>query len=82
MNEETTNKKTQKIIFTISLLLIIFGIITIIIDGFANLFKFSNMSQQPLTTKQQPFFILLIFAAIALFFSGRNLKRIKDKEKR
>lgn len=82
MTDDTNNKGLQKAIFLISLLLVILGVMTIITTGFAELFKFRNMFIHPLRTSQQPFFIILIFAIIALYLSGRNLKRIKGKERK
>ena len=83
MIEDTNNKKLQKAFFLVSLMVVIFGIITMITTGYAEVLKFKYMdtSASPIKTSQQPFFIIWIFAVVALFFSGRNLKRLRDKEK-
>ena len=81
MIEDTNNKGLQKAIFLVSLMIVTFGIITIITTGFPEFLKFKNMDISPLKTSQQPFFIILIFAVVALFFSGQNLKRLRDREK-
>jgi hypothetical protein len=82
MTEDTNNKRLQKTIVLVSLLIVILGIITIATTGIAGLFKFRDTFIQPLRTSQEPLVIILIFALIALYFSGRNLKRIKDDEKK
>lgn len=81
MTDDTKNKRLQKTIFVTSLVILILGIITIVSSGHTELFKFRNIFSQPLQVSQQPLFILIIFAIIALILSGRNLKKIKSNDK-
>ncbi len=82
MTDDTNNKRLQKAIFIISLLVVLLGLLSILTSGFAELFEFRNTFIQPFTTKQQPYFIILVFAIIALFLSSRNLRRIKKHERK
>jgi hypothetical protein len=79
MKNDTENKILQKGIFLISLTLVLLGVGMILIYGISEVFKF-NTFIQPLTTKQQPYFIVMIFAGIALYYSNRNLKQITKQE--
>ena len=79
MAEDTGNKDLQKIIFVISLVLVVLGVVMMITSGVTKLFEFADPFRQPLTTKQQPFILIFIFAVIALFLTGRNLKRFRSK---
>lgn len=80
MKEDINNKLLQQIIFIVSLMIVFISAITVFSSGFASLFNFKSFDQ-PLTTKQQPLFIISIFAVVALIFSWKNLRRIKNQKK-
>jgi cell division protein FtsW (lipid II flippase) len=81
MTDDTDNTKVQKAVFIICLLLLIMGVITIFTTGYNDLFKFRTPVTEPLSTKQQPYFIIMIFALVGMFLSGRNLRRIKKRHR-
>jgi protein-S-isoprenylcysteine O-methyltransferase Ste14 len=80
VENDTDNKGLQQTIFIISIVLVAFGLIMIITSGISKLFEFDT-SFLPPTTKWQPFFLVFVFAIAALYFSSRNLKRLRNKNK-
>jgi uncharacterized membrane protein len=81
MADDVRNKGLQQLLFVICLLLVVVGVVTIITSGLSKLFEFKDTFTQPLTTKQQPFIIIFLFAVAGLYYSIQNLRRIRDEEK-
>ena len=82
MSDDVNNKSLQQIIFVTSLVLVITGLGMIITKGLSKIFEFKDtFITQPLTTKQQPFAVIFLFALAALYFSWRNLQRIRVNKK-
>jgi hypothetical protein len=77
--DETKDKRTQKTILVVSILFLLVGFINVFRDGIDNLFKFKVPLLQALRLNQQPYFIVMIVAIVAIVFSIRNLIA-KDKK--
>ena len=82
MTDDINNKGLQKMIFIISLVIIILAIVSVITSGLTGLFEFRDTFMWPFTTRQAPYFITVIVAIIALFFTGRNLRRMRRQNEK
>jgi len=75
--DDIDNGRVQKWAFIICLAMVIVGVVTIATGNSRLLTNWSTFWNGQWTTKSQPLFIVLIFALAGLWFSGRNLLRLK-----
>lgn len=67
------NRKTQRIILILSIAVILLGLFELVFGSPNHLLETNNIGNNPPTSKDGPFIILILLAIILAFFSARNL---------
>jgi amino acid transporter len=80
MKEDINNKQMQVWVFIICLIVILVGIVMLMTGNNNFLFSWFGFWNGQWSSKSQPFFIPLFFAFIGIWYSGRNLLRMRSKK--
>jgi RsiW-degrading membrane proteinase PrsW (M82 family) len=79
MVDDYNNKRKQVIVFIICLIVLLFGFFSIATGHSRALLEWSGFWYGQWTTRSEPISVIILFAFVGLFYSGRNLLRLRRR---